>query len=105
MSAQRLKDKSALPTSATCMLIVFAALAPSVHISHLFSPRFGIDAAVATSYSIPWADWYDGVIGIFGHKVFGITVSHAPATAVNSTSNHYSVGAVIGQSDALVAVK
>ena len=105
MSAQRLKDRSALRTSATCMLIVFAALAPSVHISHFFSLRFGIDAPVAPSYSIPWTDWYDGVIGIFGHIVFGITVSQAPVSAVNSTSNHYSVGAVIGQSDAFVAVE
>ena len=101
MSAHRLKLRSALCTSATCMLIALGCEAPSVHISHLHSPKFGMEEPDATSYSMPCSDWNDGTIGIPSHIVLGITVSHAPVSAVRSTSYHYSC-VEIGQRDAAV---
>ena len=92
MSAQRLRLSSALCTSATCMAIDLGDEAPSVHISQRFSPRFGMDSPVATSYSIPRRDCTDGVMGMPGHINFGMTVSQAPVSAVSSTSCHSSSG-------------
>ena len=102
MSAHRLKLRSALCTSATCMLIALGWDAPSVHISHLLSPKLGMVSPVATSYSIPFIDWNDGTMGIPGHMSLGMTVSQAPVSAVSSTSYHSSwPEADIGHSDAL----
>ena len=90
ISAHRLRLRSALWTSATCMAIALGDEAPSVHISQRFSPRLGMDSPVATSYSIPRRDCIDGVMGMPGHINFGMTVSQAPVSAVSSTSYHYS---------------
>ena len=103
MSAHLLRLSNALWTSATCMLMDFALVAPSVHISHFLSPRFGIEVPDATSYSIPCRDWNEGVIGMPSHIVFGMTVSQAPVSAVSSVSYHSSSDGDIGHNDAFVA--
>ena len=92
MSAHRLRLSNALCTSATCMAMDLGDVAPSVHISQRFSPRFGMDSPVATSYSIPRRDCIDGVMGMPGHINFGMTVSQAPVSAVSSTSYYSSSG-------------
>ena len=102
MSAQRLRLRSALWTSATCMEIDFGADAPSVHISHRFFPMLGLDSPVVTSYYIPRSGCSDGVMGMPGHVSLGTTVSQALVSAVRFTSYHSSSGAVIGHKLALV---
>ena len=83
ISAQRLRLRSALWTSATYMAIDFGDEAPSAHISHRFSPQLSIDSPVATSYSIARNDCTDGILGMPGHISFGITESQAPVSAVS----------------------
>ena len=84
------------------MEIDFGTDAPSLHISHRFSLKLGIDSQVATSYSIPRSDCTDGVMGMPGHISFGTTVSQAPVSAVSSTSYYSSSGAVMEHRLALV---
>ena len=91
-SAQRLRLRRPLCTSATCIFMRLTSVAPSVQTRHLLSPRLGMDWPFATSYSIPLRDASDGRIGMAPAVFLGMTVSHAPESAVNSTSIHSSAG-------------
>ena len=51
-----------------------------------------MDSPWATSYSIPLMDCSDGITAIPWHMSLEIMVSHAPESAVNSISNHMSIG-------------
>ena len=91
-SAHRLRLSRPLCTSATCMFIRLTSVAPSVQTRHLRSPRLGIDCPFATSYSMPLKEANEGRMGIASAVFLGMTVSHAPESAVNSTSIHSSAG-------------
>ena len=70
---------------------VRASVESSVHMRQRRSPRLGIVFPSATSYSIPRKDWRDGSLGVLEHIDLGIAVSHAPVSAVSSTSIHSSL--------------
>ena len=86
MSAHLLRLNSPLCTSATCIVMFLTLLAPSVHISRRRSPRLGIDAPLGTSYGSPKIGRCEATAGMPGHIILGMTVSHAPKSAMGSTS-------------------
>ena len=70
---------------ATCMVVRLTPVALSGQTKHRRSPRLGMDAPFATSYSRPRSKANDGMIGIASAVVLGMTVSHEPESAVSST--------------------
>ena len=91
-SAHRRRLSRPLCTSATCMFIRLTSVAPSVQARHLRSPWVGMDWPFATSDSMPLRAANEGRMGIASAAFLGRTVSHAPESAVNSTSIHSSAG-------------
>ena len=72
---------------------------------HQTSPfaQMGIVAPVATSYFILRMDWSEGCIGMSSHIVRDMTKSHAPVSAVGSTSKRSDFAGPVEHSIALLA--
>ena len=77
--------------SATWKCIIMDDAAPSQNTSQCRSPRFGTALPLATSYSTPFLLAIDSRSLMLLHIDDGMTVSHAPESAITSMSIH-SVG-------------